>query len=98
MGWKTAVAVSKILAGQLARGQTNFLKMLFKFSKVYNVDRFHADHFKDVKYAMRKPDEYGHKLKPSELLVHERPVTLTYPRVSKLQDSPLDHAMPVAAE
>ncbi len=35
MGWRTAVAVSKILAAQLAHGQTNFLKMLFKFSSVY---------------------------------------------------------------
>ena len=28
----------------LIRGQTNFLRMLFKFSKVYNAERFHADH------------------------------------------------------
>ena len=70
MGWKTAVAVSRILAGQLIRGQTNFLKMLFKFSKVYNVDRFYSDHAKPVKYAMRKPDEYPRRLKPQELLVH----------------------------
>jgi magnesium-protoporphyrin IX monomethyl ester (oxidative) cyclase len=70
MGWRTAVAVSKILAGQLIRGQTNFLKMLFKFSKVYNVDRFYADHDKPVQYAMRRPEEYDHKLKPAELMVH----------------------------
>jgi len=79
--------VSKILAGQLARGETNFLKMLFKFSKVYNVDRFYADHFKDVKYAMRRPEDYERKLKPSELLVHERPVTLTLSRPAKF-DTP----------
>jgi hypothetical protein len=70
MGWKTAVAVSRILAGQLMRGQTNFLQMLFKFSKAYNVDRFYADHFRDVKYSMRRPDEYGKKMKPQDLLVH----------------------------
>jgi hopanoid C-3 methylase len=70
MGFKTAVAVSRILAGQLMRGQTNFLQMLFKFSKAYNVDRFYADHFKPVKYSMRGPSDYGHKVKPHELLVH----------------------------
>jgi magnesium-protoporphyrin IX monomethyl ester (oxidative) cyclase len=70
MGWRTAVAVSKILAGQLARGQTNFLKMLFKFSKAYNVDRFYGDHFKEVKYSMRRPSEYKQKMKPQDLLVH----------------------------
>jgi hopanoid C-3 methylase len=70
MGWRTAVALSRILAGQLARGQTNFLKMLFRFSKAYNVDRFYADHFKEVKYSMRRPSEYKQKMKPQDLLVH----------------------------
>jgi magnesium-protoporphyrin IX monomethyl ester (oxidative) cyclase len=70
MGWRTAAAVSKILAGQLLRGQTNFLKMLFKFSKVYNVDRFYADHFRQVEYAMQRPSDYPSKPKPQELLVH----------------------------
>ena len=70
MGWRTAMAVSKILAGQLMRGQTNFLKMLFKFSKVYNVDRFYTDHFKETKYTLRRPGEYPGKVKVSDLLVH----------------------------
>jgi radical SAM superfamily enzyme YgiQ (UPF0313 family) len=70
MGWRTAVAVSRILAGQLARGQTNFLRMLFKFSKAYNPERFYADHFQEVKYSMRRPSEYGRKVKPQDLLVH----------------------------
>lgn len=70
MGWRTAVAVSKILAGQLLRGQTNFLRMLFKFSQAYNAERFYADHFKDVQYSMRRPSEYGRKVEPHELLVH----------------------------
>ena len=70
MGWKTAAAVSKILAGQLIRGQTNFLQMLFKFPQAYNVDRFYGDHFKDSKYALRRPSEYKKKPKVSDLLVH----------------------------
>jgi magnesium-protoporphyrin IX monomethyl ester (oxidative) cyclase len=70
MGWRTALAVSRILAGQLARGQTNFLRMLFKFSKAYNVDRFYSDHFKDVTYSMRRPEDYSRKMKPQDLLVH----------------------------
>jgi magnesium-protoporphyrin IX monomethyl ester (oxidative) cyclase len=73
MGWRTAVAVSKILAGQLIRGQTNFLKMLFKFSKVYSVDRFYSDHDRAVKYAMRRPEEYLRKPNPSELMIHLGP-------------------------
>ena len=47
------------VGGALNRaGHDNFLKMLFKFSKVYNVDRFYSDHDKEVKYAMRRPEEY----------------------------------------
>ncbi len=56
MGWRTAAAVSKILAAQLAHGQTDFLKMLFGFSSVYNVDRFTAD--------------YPGQVKVNDLLVH----------------------------
>jgi magnesium-protoporphyrin IX monomethyl ester (oxidative) cyclase len=70
MGWRTAAAVSRMLAGHLLRGQTNFLKMLFKFSSVYNAQRFYRDHFKDVRYPMRRPSEYAQKPKPRDLLVH----------------------------
>src|SRR3954451_10243235 len=70
MGWRTAAAVSRILAGQLLRGQTNFLPMLFKFSKVYNAERFYSDHGREVTYAMRRPTEYGREIKPKDLLVH----------------------------
>ena len=81
MGWKTAVAVSRILAGQLLRGQTNFLKMLFKFSKAYNADRFYADHFREVQYAMRRPSDYAKKMKPADLLVH---LNVAAPAVAKV--------------
>lgn len=70
MGWRTAVAVSRILAAQLAHGQTNFLKMLFRFSKSYNAERFHNDHLRDARYLMRRPEEYAKKMKPQDLLVH----------------------------
>jgi magnesium-protoporphyrin IX monomethyl ester (oxidative) cyclase len=70
MGWRTAAAVSRILAGQLVRGQTNFLRMLFKFPKAYNVDRFHADHFKPQTYALRRPEEYPQPAMVQDLLVH----------------------------
>jgi magnesium-protoporphyrin IX monomethyl ester (oxidative) cyclase len=88
MGWRTAVAVSRILAGQLARGQTNFLRMLFKFKKAYNVDRFYSDHFKEVTYNMRRPEEYPRKMKPQDLLVH----------VGVSQRSPMAESAAVAVE
>jgi len=70
MGWRTAAAVAKILAGQLIRGQTNFLQMLFKFSKAYNADRFFADHSRPVKYELRRPEHYPKKVEVQHLMIH----------------------------
>jgi hopanoid C-3 methylase len=72
MGWRTALAVSRLLAGQLAHGQTNFLRMLFKFSSVYNADRQLRDHQQPVRYEMRRPEQYGGQVRMREVMVHER--------------------------
>jgi hypothetical protein len=39
----------------LAHGQTNFVKMLWKFSSVYNSKRQIADHHRPVKYEITLP-------------------------------------------
>jgi hypothetical protein len=39
----------------LARGQTNFVRSLFSFHKVYNVEQQLADHQQPVRYEMRLP-------------------------------------------
>jgi hopanoid C-3 methylase HpnR len=55
----------------LMHGQTNFLKMLFKFSQVYNVGRQYEDHLREVQYAMRPPRPYStSKPNASELYIH----------------------------
>jgi hopanoid C-3 methylase len=72
MGWRTAVDVSRILAGQLVRGQTNFLRMLFRFAQVYNAERFYQDHQQPVSYHLRPPEAYSRKPNPQDLLVHLR--------------------------
>jgi hopanoid C-3 methylase HpnR len=55
MGWRAAVDAGSIAAKLLARGQTNFVKMLFKFDSVYNADRQIAEHKEHVKYEMNLP-------------------------------------------
>ncbi len=72
MGWRAAAAMSRLIAGQLVRGQTNFLRMLFKFSRVYNAQRFYEDHFRPSAYAMRRPSEYPARPDNGQLLVHVR--------------------------
>jgi hopanoid C-3 methylase HpnR len=45
------------LAGRLAlRGQTNFLRMLWRFSQVYNGARQYGDHQREVRYELPVPD------------------------------------------
>lgn len=67
-----------IAARLLARGQTNFVKMLWKFSSVYNPERQLADHARPVTYEMRLPKTLGkgesiksQKDRARELYVHD---------------------------
>ena len=63
-------AVSTI-APLLLRGQTNFVKSLWKWSRVYNPDRQCADHERPVTYAMRPPPALGsRRLRAADLYVH----------------------------
>lgn len=55
LGVSTALGAARILAGNLARGQTNFARMLFKFNSVYNPDRQVADHRRPVRYELPLP-------------------------------------------
>jgi hopanoid C-3 methylase len=49
-----------LAARLLARGQTNFIRMLWKFNRVYNPQRQLADHRQSVKYEMRLPAPATH--------------------------------------
>jgi len=74
LGWQAVYDVFGITMRLLAKGQTNFLKMLWKFNDVYSVDRLMRDHEGVVKYpiglppvARRKPDA---RPSAAELYVH----------------------------
>src|SRR5690606_466817 len=65
---KTAVISAKLLA----KGQTNFVKMLWKFKSVYNPKRQLSDHAREVKYEMRLPSiPSGEKIDTAQLYVHQ---------------------------
>ena len=71
LGVAALAKTSGIVARQLLRGQTNFVKMIWKFNQVYNADRQYADHLQEVKYRLPPPAEHpvrapGRK----ELFVH----------------------------
>ena len=71
LGW-AALKDTFVLAAKLAaQGQTNFLRMLWKFSSVYNVDRQVRDHRRAVKYEMSLPDHaQPGRLNPESLYIH----------------------------
>jgi magnesium-protoporphyrin IX monomethyl ester (oxidative) cyclase len=56
LGLGTALGAARVLAGNLARGQTNFARMLWKFDRVYNPERQLADHARPVRYELPLPE------------------------------------------
>jgi hopanoid C-3 methylase len=62
--------MTKTVAGLLARGQTNFFKMLFKFNSVYNPNLQLADHARPVTYEMSPPPAPLAKVDATALYVH----------------------------
>ncbi len=71
LGWAALRATAGIAARHLAHGQTNFVRMLWKFGSVYDPALQLGDHERESRYAMRLP---GHaparKIDPLALYVH----------------------------
>jgi hopanoid C-3 methylase len=55
LGWAALKSTATLAAGHLMRGQTNFVKMLWKFNRVYNPNLQMADHQRPVSYHMALP-------------------------------------------
>ena len=71
MGWAALFDGLHLAAKCLARGQTNFVKMLWKFNKIYNADRQFADHQGEVRYAIDLPHSAPQsKVDPAAFFVH----------------------------
>jgi hopanoid C-3 methylase len=71
LGMAALRKTAAIAAGLALRGQTNFLRMLWRFHRVYNAERQYADHARPVTYAMRPPPAPGAlRPRPRDLYVH----------------------------
>ncbi|MFF6813867.1 hopanoid C-3 methylase HpnR [Streptomyces sp. NPDC012403] len=55
LGMRTAFGAARVLARNLAHGQTNFARMLWKFNQVYNPRRQLADHARPVRHELPLP-------------------------------------------
>ena len=70
LGWTALKSTATIAAGHLLRGQTNFVKMLWRFKSVYNPKLQLADHHQPVKYEMTLPPPSQETVKPQLLYIH----------------------------
>ena len=70
LGWTALKSTAKIAAGHLLRGQTNFVKMLWKFNSVYNPALQLADHRQSVQYEMALPPPSSPHINPNLLYIH----------------------------
>src|SRR5437762_665886 len=71
LGFTALREVAGLSARLALRGQTNFLKMLWKFGSVYNRDRQYSDHLRPVTYQMRPPAAVAAKPGARDLFVHQ---------------------------
>jgi len=69
LGWRALREVMALAAQRLARGQTNFVKMLWKFNEVYNAQRQLADHDREVRYEIKLPRSHE-TASPETLFIH----------------------------
>jgi hopanoid C-3 methylase HpnR len=70
LGWAALRNTAKIAAGHLLRGQTNFIRMLWKFNSVYNPKLQLADHQRPVAYEMKLPPAPQQSVNAKLLFVH----------------------------
>jgi hopanoid C-3 methylase len=72
LGVAAVVQTFGIIARQLAHGQTNFIRMIWKFNSVYNARRQYSDHFREVHYELPAPQPLHIGPRPTELYIHHR--------------------------
>ncbi len=70
LGWSALKHTATTAAGHLLRGQTNFVKMLWKFNSVYNPKLQLSDHQRPVKYQMALPPAPKETVNPKLLYIH----------------------------
>jgi hopanoid C-3 methylase HpnR len=71
MGWTAVRDTLSTVAGQLARGQTNFVRSMFKFDSVFNPQLQLADHRLPVKYRMAPPPPSQQRVDAKSIYIHQ---------------------------
>ncbi|EEA01241.1 Radical SAM domain protein [Burkholderia sp. H160] len=70
MGWVALRKAAVKAGGLLLRGQTNFLRMLWRFNSVFDPRLQLADHTREIKYSMSPPVRIGGQANQKPIYVH----------------------------
>jgi hopanoid C-3 methylase len=71
LGWGALRDCAAIVVRQMFRGQTNFIRMLWKFDSVYHPELQLADHSQPVKYEISPPPPSVASVQPGTLYIHQ---------------------------
>jgi magnesium-protoporphyrin IX monomethyl ester (oxidative) cyclase len=91
LGLRTAVGALRVLGKNLAHGQTNFARMLWKFNTVYNPERQLADHRRPVRYELPLRTHAGVADRKMLYVLNRRPAdaaTPAEPEVHQIAPAP----------
>lgn len=69
MGWQAIMGATSIVASHLMRGQTNFVKSLWKFGGQYDVQKLLADHREPARYPIALPAAKAEKADARQLYI-----------------------------
>jgi hopanoid C-3 methylase HpnR len=73
MNWRTTPQLVALLARNLARGQTNFMRGIIKYNKVFSLETMLGDHARPVHYELPlppRPQADAPAVKASQLYIH----------------------------
>jgi hopanoid C-3 methylase HpnR len=70
LGWEGLRQCARIVVRHLLRGQTNFLRMIWKFNSVYRPDLQLADHRQPIKYEIDLPPPSTATVERDGLYIH----------------------------
>jgi hopanoid C-3 methylase len=71
LGWEALRHCARVVVRQLLRGQTNFIRMLWKFDSVYNPELQLADHRQAVKYEISLPPPTVTSVERGAMYIHK---------------------------
>jgi hopanoid C-3 methylase len=91
LGVAALAKTTRIVARHLLHGQTNFLKMIWNFSRVYNPERQLTDHCREVVYELPEPPPPSTKAPDRGSLYVHIPVRLRQSAASGAANGVADH-------